>query len=194
MTAPHLILTRLVEDPRDRSIAAILEAMARALDAGAEVEPEPERRDAAGRVLRSGPLRLPHRADLSLSEGGRMLFCRIESRPGTPGNAAVVNTADGFSAEIQPFRWEAAEVTVLSTQEQPHWTPLRRWFLEWFQTRHTELAPDLVGAVHSIDGPRRVPGGWALTVDFGTAPAACVTELMHALEETGADSMRIGQE
>lgn len=194
MAMPHLILTRLVEDPRDRSIAAILEAMARALDAGAEVEPEPERRDAAGRVIRSGPLRLPRRADLSLSEGGRMLFCRIESRPGDPGNAAVVRTADGFSAEIHAFRWEAAEVTVVASQAQPNWEPVRRWFLEWFQSRHTELAPDLIGAVHSIDGPRRMSEGWTLTVDFGSAPATCVTELVHALAETGADSMRIGQE
>jgi len=194
MPTPHLILTRLVEDPRDRSVAAILEAMARAIDAGAEVEPEPERRDASGRVIRSGPLKLPRRADLSLAEGGRTLFCRIESRPDAPGNAAVVRTADGFSAEIHPFRWEAAEVTLMSQQEQPNWTPLRRWFLEWFQSRHTELAPDLLGAVHSIDGPRRIPGGWTLTVDFGSAPTACVTELVHALAETGADSMRIGQE
>lgn len=194
MPTPHLILTRLVEDPRDRSVAAILEAMARAIDAGAEVEPEPERRDAAGRVIRSGPLKLPRRADLSLAEGGRTLFCRIESRLGPPGNAAVVRTAEGFSAEIHPFRWEAAEVTLVSSQEHPNWTPLRRWFLEWFQSRHTELAPDLLGAVHSIDGPRRVPGGWTLTVDFGTAPTASVTELVHALAETGADSMRIGQE
>lgn len=194
MPTPHLILTRLVEDPRDRSVAAILEAMARAIDAGAEVEPEPERRDASGRVIRSGPLKLPRRADLSLAEGGRTLFCRIESRLGPPGNAAVVRTAEGFSAEIHPFRWEAAEVTLVSSQEHPNWTPLRRWFLEWFQSRHTELAPDLLGAVHSIDGPRRVPGGWTLTVDFGTAPTASVTELVHALAETGADSMRIGQE
>ncbi len=194
MAMPNLILTRLVEDPRDRSVAAILEAMARAIDAGADVEPEPERRDASGRVIRSGPLRLPRRADLSLAEGGRTLFCRIESRPGGEGNAAVVRTAEGFSAEIHPFRWEAAEMTVLARQEELNWTPLRRWFLEWFQSRHTELAPDLIGAVHSIDGPRRVPGGWTLSIDFGSAPTASVTELVHALAETGADSMRIGQE
>ncbi len=194
MTMPHLILTRLVEDPRDRSVAAILEAMARALDAGAEVEPEPERRDAAGRVIRTGPLRLPYRADLSLSEGGRTLFCRIESRPAPPGNAAVVRTAEGFSAEVHPFRWEAAEVVIHATQEQPNWTPVRRWFLEWFQSRHTELAPDLVGAVHSLDGPRETPDGWIFTVDFGTAPSACVTEFVHAVAETGATSMRVGQE
>jgi hypothetical protein len=194
MTTPHLILTRLVEDPRDRSVAAILEAMARAIDAGAEVEPEPERRDAATRVIRSGPLKLPRRADLSLAEGGRTLFCRVESQLGPPGNAAVVRTAEGFSAEIETFRWEAAEVTLRAAQAELNWTPLRRWFLEWFQSRHTELAPDLLGAVHSIGGPRRVSGGWSLTVDFGSAPVACVTELVQALAQTGAQSMLIGHE
>lgn len=194
MSTPNLILTRLVEDPRDCSVAAILEAMARALDAGADVGPEPERRDAAGRVIRSGPLHLPRRADLALSEGGRTLFCRIESLPGSPGNVAVMQTAGGFSAEIRPFRWEAAELTVLAQQEELNWMPVRCWFLEWFQSRHTELAPDLLGAVHSIDGPRQVVGGWGLTVDFGTAPTACVTELVQAIAETGAQSMRIGQE
>ena len=194
MALPDVILMRLMEAPRDRAVGAILEGVARAIDAGADVIPEPERRDAARRVVRTGDLRLPRRADFSINKGGRTLFCRIESSPVPEGNSVVVRAGDGFIAEIEPFRWDQAEVTLYGEQERPNWTPLRHWFLEWFQSRHTDVSPELSGAVHSVDGPRRIPGGWTLTIDFGSAPPTCVTDLVHALAESGAERMRIGQD
>jgi hypothetical protein len=194
MSLPDPALSRLIGPLRDLAIGSILEAMARELEAGAEVVPEPELRDAAGKVTRSGPLNLPRRGDLAVTRDGRTLIRRIEGGPVPSGKSLVAMTSDGFESEILPFRWDAAELIVIATQDQPNWAPLRRWFLEWFQSRYSEVAPDLYGAIHSLDGPRRVPGGWAFTVDFGSAPVACVVDLIGALAGSGAKRMRICQE
>lgn len=193
MTPPDPALSRLIAPLREQTIGAILEAMARALEADADVIPEPELRDADGRVARSGPLNLPRRGDLAVTSRGRTLIRRIESGPVSGANALVVRTSGGFEAEITAFRWEAADLTVFAGGERPDWGPLRRWFLEWFQTRYSEVAPDLYGAVHSLDGPRRVPGGWGFTADFGSAPVACIVALIAAVADSGANRMRIAQ-
>ena len=185
-------LSRLIEPLRETAIGAILDELARALEADADVVPEPELRDAAGAVARSGPLNLPRRGDLAVTKDGRTLMRRIEGDPPQVGKSLIAQHSGGFEAEILPFRWDAAELTVFAKQEHPNWAPLRRWFLEWFQSRYSEVAPDLYGAVHSLDGPRRVPGGWAFTIDFGSAPAACVVDLIAALAKSGAERMRIG--
>ncbi|MEO1274321.1 MAG: hypothetical protein AAFV96_02670 [Pseudomonadota bacterium] len=77
--------------------------------------------------------------------------------------------------------------------EEPDWRPLRRWFLEWFQSRFADEAPDLDGAVHSVQGPDRVPGGWRLRIDLGSAPVDAVSGLIGALEASGAQRVRIGE-
>jgi hypothetical protein len=117
----------------------------------------------------------------------------VDGGPAPAGEPVALATEDGFVAEIGPFRWDAAELTVLSHQDQPDWAPLRRWFLEWFQSRRSEVAPELLGALHSLDGPRRNGQGWHFTVDFGSAPVACLADLIAALAASGAARMRLGQ-
>ena len=191
MSFPDLIITRLVEEPRDRAVSAILRAMAQAIDAGAEIEPEPERRDTTHRVVRTGPLDLPRRADFSICKSSRTLFCRVESEVASEGGAVTARVGETFTVEIGAFAWDAAEITIHAKAE-PDWNPVRLWFLEWFQSRHSDVSPELFGAVHSLDGPEPLPGGWGLTIDFGSAPAAVVPEFILALAETGAEGATIG--
>jgi hypothetical protein len=174
-------------------VAVLLEAVAKALDAGADIVAEPELRDATGTIARSGLLNLPRRADIAVTREGRTRTIRIESRPLARGKPAVVATKDGFVIEIAPFRWDAAAMTVFAHGTEPDWAPLRRWFLEWFQSRHGDTAPELFGAVHSLDGPAQRGRDWGFTVDFGSAPVACLTDLIGALAEAGAERMRLGQ-
>ena len=193
MTSPDPVLAALAEEPRDQAIGGVLEALARALETGADVVCEPELRDAHGAIARTGPLNLPRRDDLAVTDDGHTHIRSIESPEAMPGAPVVVATDDGFVAEIGPFRWDAADLTVFAPMDQPDWTTLRRWFLEWFQSRHSEVAPELLGALHSLDGPRPVGRGWAFTVDFGSAPVACLSGLIEALAEAGAVRMRLGQ-
>jgi len=185
-------LAEVLEPLRDMAVGTLLEVMARELESGAAVVPEPELRDDAGKVLRQGPLSLPRRGDLEVTRDGESVLRRIDSGPAPETESLVARTAGGFEAVIHAFRWDAAELFLLSRHGPPDWAPLRRWFLEWFQSRHSEVAPDLYGAVHSLDGPEEVPGGYAFIVDFGSAPVACIVDLIASAEATGAQSMRLG--
>lgn len=193
MTDPDPVLEELAGPSRDQAVGGLLEAMAEALRSGAEVIPEPEIRDDRGSVARGGPLNLPRRGDLAVTRGGHSLVRQFDGGAAPDGENAALATEGGFVAEIGPFRWDAADLTVFAGADQPDWAPLRRWFLEWFQSRITEVAPDLLGAVHSLDGPWRRGRGWAFTVDFGSAPVSCLADLIAALAEAGALRMRLGQ-
>jgi hypothetical protein len=185
-------LAEFLEPLRDQAVGTLLEVMARELEAGAAVVPEPELRDDTGKVLRQGPLSLPRRDDLEITRDGKSVLRRIESGPAPERESLVARTVGGFEAEIHAFRWDSAELVLRARRVQPDWAPLRRWFLEWFQSRYSEVAPDLYGAVHSLDGPEEVPGGYAFILDLGSAPAACITDLIATVEATGAEAMRLG--
>jgi hypothetical protein len=178
---------------RESAIAALLAAQARAIEAGAEIEPEPVRRDPAGQVKRQGRLGLPSRGDLSVTLDGRTLIQRVEARRVTAFLPIEVRTRSGFTGLIGPFRWEDAEVSFEALGGRPNWAPIRLWFLEWFQPRHSQLQPELSGCVHALDGPEEVGTVWKIHVDFGSAPIASVAALIETASETGCAKIRIGQ-
>ncbi|MEM7566628.1 MAG: hypothetical protein AAF321_05290 [Pseudomonadota bacterium] len=103
----------------------------------------------------------------------------------TPDAASGPKTGEDLEAKGVP-----APAPVAS--DEPDWRPLRRWFLEWFQSRFSDEAPDLDGAVHALQGPDRVSGGWRLRIDLGSAPVEAMSDLVAALEATGARRVRIG--
>ncbi|MEM6679387.1 MAG: hypothetical protein AAF675_16105 [Pseudomonadota bacterium] len=78
------------------------------------------------------------------------------------------------------------------TAREPAWLPLRRWYLEWFQSRFSDEAPDLEGALHALEGPVEDPAGWRFTIDLGSAPVEALSDLVLALSATGAARVRIG--
>lgn len=193
MSDPGSTLADLAGPPRDQAVGGLLEALAQALDDGGEVTPEPELRGPDGAVLREGALSLPRRSDLAVTIDGQHELRDVDGGAAPPGPKVALAASGGFIAEIGPFRWDAADLTVYAGATQPDWAPLRRWFLEWFQSRHTELSPDLLGAVHRLDGPWRQGRGWGFTVDFGSAPVGCLAALITALVDSGAARMRMGR-
>jgi hypothetical protein len=190
---PGSALSDLAGPPRDQAVSGLLEALAEALDSGDDVTPEPELRDPAGTVLREGALSLPRRSDLAVTHDGEREVHQLDAGEAPAGPKVALAAAGGFIAEIGPFCWDAADLTVYAGAATPDWAPLRRWFLEWFQSRHSEVAPDLLGAVHSLDGPWKKGRGWGFTVDFGSAPVACLAALITALADCGAARMRMGR-
>jgi hypothetical protein len=187
------ILEEVLAPVRESAIAALLTAQSRAIEAGAEIEPEPVRRDPAGRVKRQGRLRLPSRGDLAVTMEGRTLIQRIEARRITAFLPMELRTRSGFTGLIGPFRWEDAEISFETRGGRPNWAPIRLWFLEWFQPRQTQLQPELAGVVHALDGPDEIDGVWKIHIDFGSSPIAALAALIEIAGETGASAMRIGQ-
>ena len=194
MTVPAEVLAQRLESVREATVTALLRAQAIAIDAGAEIEAEPMRRDAQNRIRRDGPLDLPSRGDLGVTHGGRTLVRQIEGGTGPDFEPFEAFVSPDFAAAIHPFAWDHAVLEMTSRQDTPNWTPLRHWFLEWFQVRPSEISPELSGAVHRLDGPYRGPDDWRATVDFGSAPASCIPALIAAVALSGCSTLVIGSD
>ncbi|MGF1447582.1 MAG: hypothetical protein ACFBRM_15475 [Pikeienuella sp.] len=185
-------LRDFVEPLRNHAVGTLLQAIAEAIEQGAEVEPEPVLRDAEGRVVRSGPLSLPRRGDVAVTRAGRRLIRRVEGG-GLDSFEPMTLVADGgFTTVLAPFPWEEATLIVETVQPKPDWGPFRLWFLEWFQPRMSDVAPDLDGVVHAVEGPWPAGGAYRIGVDFGSAPTAAVAGLIAAVGQSGALRLRIG--
>ncbi|MEM6487858.1 MAG: hypothetical protein AAF677_06230 [Pseudomonadota bacterium] len=187
-------LTDVLEPVRDIAVGEILEVMARKLDVGCDVRPEPEHRNAHGHVAREGRLNLPRRGDLLVLNGTeRQLLRQVCSPKLLSFEPITLVEADGFVSVITPFYWDRALIQVdAQAEDEPDWRPLRRWYLEWFQARFSDEAPDLEGVVHSLSGPRNSDSGYQFEADLGSAPVETLSDMIGAFAESGARRIRIG--
>lgn len=186
------ILAEALAPLRELHLSDLLERMRRAAVDGASVTPEPWRRDPAGGLLREGRLRLPSRHDFEADCVGRVLHPRVETPLEHEFAPFAARAPQGFTIDIRPFRWEAAELSLVLTHSRPSWAPLRSWFLEFSQAgRDGPDGPELLGVLHALGDPRPAPGGAAIRIDFGSAPMAALPALIGALAETGASQGRL---
>lgn len=185
-------LAHVLEPVRDLAVGELLDLISGSLEQGLEIRNEPILRDDADRVLREGPLHLPARADLVIRDKGRNRMEQAPSAGTLSFDPVTVNRSDGFSAVIAPFRWSAAQILVEGSGTMLNWTPIRRWYLEAFQTRFTDLSPDLDGTVHALSGPSDTDAGWAFEIDFGSAPAETIAEMLDAFALAGAARVVMG--
>lgn len=179
---------------RDLHAADLLERTARWIDRGADVTPEPLARREGGLLRRTQLLHLPFRRDLGiLTDTGRLMFPRVDTPLDPTADSRPEAVARGdFTLASTPFQWQSAELRLTGDAGDFAWAPLRLWALEWLQPRKVDEAPDLIGAIHSVSDPEPTATGVRMRIDFGSAPPACVGELLEALALTGASSGRIG--
>jgi hypothetical protein len=98
-----------------------------------------------------------------------------------------------MTARVAPFDWSAVPVRLRRARGAPDWTPVRRWYLEWFQARYGEESPDLLGVVHGLDGPVQDRDGWSFSVDLGSASVAGFAAMLAAFARTGCAEIRVGE-
>ncbi|MEO1459893.1 MAG: hypothetical protein AAFV49_20310, partial [Pseudomonadota bacterium] len=110
-------LVDVLEPVRDMAVGEILEVMARTLDSGMDVKPEPKRRNARGQVLREGALSLPRRGDLLVQHSGGMLTQHVPCERVLSFEPVTLVEPDGFVSVITAFRWDAA--VVIAEREAP---------------------------------------------------------------------------
>jgi hypothetical protein len=186
-------LRAVLEPVRDLHVAALLEALARELGRGGDVEAEPLERGADGLLRRTEPLNLPSRADLRSTRAGRTLHPRVEGGCGVAFDPVAGALDDLTWLRVTPFDWGAAEVRALRGPGGATWRPLRLWFLEWLQPRYGDESPDLLGAVHRLHGPWEEPLGWRFKVDFGSAPVAAFESMLEAFGRSGCAEIHVGE-
>ena len=187
-------LAGVLEPVRDLAVGGLLHAMAEELEQGRRVRQEPARRANDGHVLRNGGLHLPRRDDFGVIEGGRTVARTVDSSSKLAFEPIRIESEGGFVAEVRPFRWDAAEISADIGEGTLDVAPIRRWYLEAFQTRFSDLAPDLDGVVHALHGPRYLGRLCIFRCDFGSAPVETVTDMLIAFAQAGALALKVGDE
>ena len=187
-------LAGLLEPVRDLAVGHLLQAMADELGQGHRVHQEPAQRTAEGHILRNGGLYLPRRDDFGFVQNGRTVRRTVASPGQLSFDPLRIEAGSGFVVEIRPFRWDAACLSADPGEGRLDVTPIRRWYLEAFQRRFSDLAPDLDGVVHALEGPRRVGRACIFRCDFGSAPVEAVREMLVAFAQAGALALKLGDE
>lgn len=179
-------LSAVIGPLRDLTVGRLLDALSTALEQGGTVRQEPMLRDKARRILRNGRLHLPQRADFEIRRDGQTETRVLPEGPKLQFDPVEVRRPDGLIVQVEPFSWDAARILVADPDRTLNYSPIRRWFLEAFQSRYGELAPDLDGAVHRLSGPERRGDGWLFEVDLGSAPVGSFIEMVDAFARAGA--------
>jgi hypothetical protein len=184
----------VLEPVRDIAVGEILESLAESLDRGLDVRTEPKQRTPQGGIAREGRLALPRRCDLLVRRREGDLVRQVRSEKLLRFEPVTLVEPDGFVCVITPFRWDAALVVVTAgaLTHEPDWGPVRRWYLEWFQSRFTDEAPDLDGSLHRLSGPETLEDGWRFELDLGSAPVEALSDMIGAFAATGVARIRIG--
>ncbi len=187
-------LAGVLEPVRDLAVGGLLQAMAEELAQGRRVQQEPATRTPDGYVLRNGGLHLPRRDDLGVTDNGRTVRRTVSSHGRLSFDPVRIETAEGFVVEVRPFRWDSARITAHCGERTLDVAPIRRWYLEAFQSRFSDLAPDLDGVVHALEGPRHVGQVCVFRCDFGSAPVETVADMLVAFAQAGALALDVGDE
>lgn len=180
MTRTQGLLLDILTPVRDIFLSHLLEEMGKALDRDFEVETDVVRRDDKGELEKSGPLGLPQRADMAMKTGRDRRYFDITDDLFVEFDPLMLRLTNGAPVSIAPFKWNQLQAVVNTKTETPDWQPVRRWYLEAFQSRFDEDSPEFHGVVHRLTGPEGKETSWRFEVDLGTANVDSVADLLEA--------------
>ncbi|BET65443.1 hypothetical protein ASA1KI_03610 [Opitutales bacterium ASA1] len=123
-----------------------------------------------------------YRADIAGKRDGKSVIHEI-----TSGGRDVAAPPGFFPSSVSfdaPVVWYGIEFVVAGSVDEVRlveWT--KRW-LDVTDSRYVESA-EFQEVIHNVRPPKKVEGGFEISVDFGTAPVAAFDELVQILSATG---------
>jgi len=97
----------------------------------------------------------------------------------------------GLSVLVSPLAWNGVQFRVQPALASDG--PIAEWALKWIDPDE-QASPDEDGLgayVHNVTLPSLEQGATEFSVDFGSAPVACVLELLDRRQEAGATSVEL---
>jgi hypothetical protein len=151
---------------------------------------EPALRNAEGEIADEGALETPYRADYVVLETGKPKMFTPEKSVGfEPCSFSVEDT----KIVIVPFAWDYASISFTGEWNGNATRALKNWFRQAFGDDDAADNTALQNAVHYVSDPQVSPSGYSFTVDFGTAPASALDDLLSALLSNTPTRIEIGQ-
>jgi hypothetical protein len=187
----------LLDEVRAFYLKEFASAAAYLAEDGSEVWFEPAIRDEQGNLAYDGPLNLPMRADLiSVRDGEPQDRLQVDTEAMLSFDAFSFEWPGGVELRLAPFQWEVCAVRAKCVKVPVDWSPLKRWFLKWFDTEDTNK-PNPQGffeVLHFMSEPTLQGQTLSVSVDLGTAPVEAFEELIDALRNIGAAEVEVGNE
>jgi hypothetical protein len=125
-------------------------------------------------------------------DDGKPAFARIEPPPLPTFPPIHLTAANNTQITVHPFPWDDCALS-FSHPAFP-WPKLADWITLHID-RHGQFPPDdagLHGVIHSCSAPESRGSRHYLYLDFGSAPASAVVELIDLLATHGATRVTIG--
>ena len=158
------------------------------------VRAEPVRRDENGQVVRDGVLNLPSRVDFSVEQPTGLKMSDIKTSKQLEFEPVDIKIDQKLDLTIFPFSWDEVHISFETGEDPKRLVRLRLWYLEWFQSRRTEIESAARQVVHSLRGPKNDGDIWHVCLDMGSAPAEALVELFSVLASRGVNRMTLGAE
>jgi hypothetical protein len=189
------VLGQLLDQIRDYYVSRFIDAInEHSGNDGVSIAHEPAFCNANGEVVTEGELSLPSRCDLLVIRDGAVSeSVRID----TDGMLSFepIKFAwpeNKLNVDLEPFQWNWMQLRIFGLKAESDWTPMRDWFIGWFQ-ENDPADDELLGGVHFLSDPEYGHDYSQISVDLGTSPVEAFEELLDAIGQMGAARVQIGQ-
>ena len=134
--------------------------------------------------LESLPFRL-YRVDMAANIGGEAALREVDPSTHLSFEPFKLDAGRGLIAAVHPIVWN--DISIKTDLRLPD-EPIEAWAMRWLDMddHHAQDENGLQGVIHSVSRDDTGEEGTALTVDFGSAPAEALKELIELLRTFGA--------
>lgn len=185
-------LEEILAPTRDLYLSRYFRRLAKWRKIGYDVEPEPKIRTMNGAVLRDGVLNLPRRADFGLNGTNGPEYRDVPEICDLVFEPMEFSLSRSATISVHPFCWKSFSVTFDADEDPQRLHLVRQWYLESFQHRRMDEGPDVLGVLHSLNGPTLTDDSWVIDVDMGSAPIADFSRLLDHLVSSGVRNISVG--
>ncbi len=189
------MLGQLLDQIRDYYVSRFIDAINEYSTAdGVTLAHEPAFCDVHGDVATEGELALPSRGDLLVIRDGAVSdSVEIDTDGMLSFEPIAFHGLDSnLHVDLHPFQWNRMQLRIFGLKAEVDWTPIRDWFIGWFQP-NDPADNELLGGVHFLSDPEYRQEFSQFSIDLGTAPVESFEELLDAIGQMEAASVHIGQ-
>ena len=187
---------QLLDRIRELYLASFAEAIESCRkDKSLEVVVEAPYSTSDGEVIGEGPLDLPLRTDIIITEGGvvKERF-RLDSEQSLSFEPFSFLWDEKLQVALSTFQWDWCEAKIFGLRGSTDWHPLVDWFMSSFHESFPSGAgEEFSGVVHFMSDPESQGDCYFVSFDLGSAPVETFETLLDALASVGATSVEIGQ-
>ena len=146
-----------------------------------------------GNYAVEGELSLPCRVDMVvLRDGVAEGSTTIDSDRVLSFDTFDFQWDNGVRISVSPFQWDLCICGLAVVGKAPNWTPIRDWFLKWFEEDESGSEGPL-HCVHYLSDPQETEDGFLVEIDFGTAPVKALEEFFDAVGSAGFETLSLGK-